>query len=144
MALQDIIVCTKHSPYPSIKAGGYGTAGCAINGDIIVDLGGLIGIDVEPPQPGGSFTSLRDMPFFGAKGKSKAGAPVADTSAQNSGKRKRQEDNPLRSYDRLRKKAVATFLHGPPLPDGPDGPSPMAASSSGSPEIFDAHAFTLS
>ena len=150
--------CTKYSLYPSIKAGGYGTAGWAINGDIIVDLGRLIGIDIEPPQPGGSFTSLRDMPFFGAKGKSKAGAPVADPSGQIPGKRKREDDDILRSYDSA-SEAVATFLRGPPLPDDINLPSPparrrldsdvrtspsMGGSSTGVPDMGDVGVFTPS
>ena len=153
-----LVFCTKYSLYPSIKAGGYGTAGWAINGDIIVDLGRLMGIDIEPPRPGGSFTSLRDMPFFGAKGKSKAGAPVADPSGQTPGKRKREDDDILRSYDSA-SEAVATFLRGPPLPDDTSLPSPLArrrldegvrvspstgGSSSGIPDMGDVGVFALS
>jgi hypothetical protein len=116
--LRIVLFCTKHSLSPSVKAGGYGTAGWAINGDIIIDLSKLVGVDIEPPQQNGSFTSLRDMAAPGSKGKRKAGAPVIDASAMNAGKRRREDDAQLRSYDTA-SASVAGFLHGPAL--GHDG-----------------------
>ncbi|KAL5512481.1 hypothetical protein ACEPAG_3134 [Sanghuangporus baumii] len=67
--------CTKHALHPSIKSGGYGIAGWAINGDVVVDLSKLNGIYIEAPSPsegGKEFTSLRDMPTFGRDEKGKA------------------------------------------------------------------------
>jgi hypothetical protein len=101
-----------------VKAGGYGTAGWAINGDIIIDLSKIVEIDIEPPQEGGSFTSLRNMAPPGSKGKGKVVAPVTDAPAVNSGKRRREEDAQLRFYETA-SRAVANFLNGPAL--GPDG-----------------------
>ncbi|TFY74964.1 hypothetical protein EWM64_g9048, partial [Hericium alpestre] len=57
--------CTKHALSPSIKAGGFGIGGWAINGDIIVDLSLIHDTHIEAPLPDGSFTSLRDMPSEG-------------------------------------------------------------------------------
>ncbi|KAG6853666.1 hypothetical protein C0991_002464 [Blastosporella zonata] len=113
-----VLFCVKHGLSPSIKAGGYGTAGWAIGGDVIVDLSKLVEVDIEPPNDAGSYTSLKDMLPPGAKGKEAA-------SAAPSGKRRRQEDIDLRRYDQA-SQAVATFLRGPgPMPVGlQDGPSP--------------------
>ncbi|KAH8110449.1 hypothetical protein DFH11DRAFT_1730360 [Phellopilus nigrolimitatus] len=74
--------CIKHGLFPSIKAGGYGTAGWSINGDIVVDLSELSGIDIETPSPDGGSTSLRDLPPPGAKGKGRIGGLV-NTPALN-------------------------------------------------------------
>lgn len=53
--------CVRHTLSPSVKAGGYGTAGWAVAGDIIIDLQHLTDIAIEPPQPGArDWTSLRD------------------------------------------------------------------------------------
>src|SRR5882762_580012 len=122
-----ILFCTEHSLSPSIKAGGYGTAGWAINGDVVVDLSYLQEIDIEPPHPGGGYTSIRDMAPLGSKGKGRAGAPVLGTPSQGSivgMKRQREEEieakcmgipTSTRAYDSA-SVAVASFLHGPPLP----------------------------
>jgi len=48
--------CSKHSLSPSVKAGGYGTAGWSIGGDIIIDVSKLTEIDIEVPKEDGSFT----------------------------------------------------------------------------------------
>ncbi|KAA1476957.1 hypothetical protein DENSPDRAFT_563398 [Dentipellis sp. KUC8613] len=127
--------CTKHSLSPSIKAGGYGTAGWAINGDITVDLSLLHDVDIEAPQPGGSYVSLRDMVAAGGKGKSRAGAPVQDASGGTVGAKRRREaesdpatsppvgmgiPTSVRVYDGA-SAAVAGFLHGEPLPSDPSG-----------------------
>ena len=45
--------------------------------------------DIELPNEGGSYTSLRDMLPMGSNGKSQAGAPVVNYLAPNSGKRRR-------------------------------------------------------
>ncbi|KAG2153138.1 hypothetical protein DEU56DRAFT_726886 [Suillus clintonianus] len=108
---QVILFCRKHSLSASAKAGGYGTAGWAVGGDIIIDLCKITDIDIEPPAADGSFTSIRDMPSLGSKGKVKAGPPLLDRPATaSSSKRRREDDNELRSYD-LASANVADFLH---------------------------------
>ena len=55
-----------------MKAGGYGTGGWAVNGDIVIELSGMHDIDIEPPQPGsGGYTSLRDTAQSVHKGKAR-------------------------------------------------------------------------
>ncbi|KAG6849356.1 hypothetical protein H0H93_009139 [Arthromyces matolae] len=79
----------------------------------IVDLSKIVGVDIEPPKEDGSYTSLKNL----NKGKE------AEFTAPN-GKRRRQEDIDLRSYD-MASQAVATFLRGPGFPPLPhDGPPP--------------------
>ncbi|KAF9463538.1 hypothetical protein BDZ94DRAFT_1163851 [Collybia nuda] len=115
-----LLFCSKHSLSPSIKAGGYGTAGWAIGGDIIVDLSKLIEVDIEPPLADGSFTSLKDVAAANSKGK-QAIPPVATGSS----KRRREDDAELRRYD-LASQAVATFLRGTTLSAlSNDGPPPL-------------------
>lgn len=105
---------------PSVKAGGYGTAGWSICGDIIIDVSKLVEVDIEIPKEDGSFTSLRDVAPANSKGKKSQ-----TSSGTNPGKRRREEDANLRIYDSA-SHAVASFLRGPSLPasDTVDGPSP--------------------
>ncbi|KZT27143.1 hypothetical protein NEOLEDRAFT_1146685 [Neolentinus lepideus HHB14362 ss-1] len=131
-------ICTKHSLSPSIKAGGYGTAGWAVNGDIIVDLSNLLDMHIAAPlsrpddisslpENWKNYTSIPDMPVRSSKGKSSVEAP------SNSLKRQREEDvdgdkyeNPARrqrNYDHA-SPALATFLKGPALPPDPLGEEP--------------------
>ncbi|KAG6808697.1 hypothetical protein H0H92_003229 [Tricholoma furcatifolium] len=112
-----VLFCVKHGLSPSVKAGGYGTAGWAIGGDVIVDLSKLVGVDIEPPNAEGGYTGLKDIPPPNSKGKEALTAP--------SGKRRRQEDIDLRRYDQA-SQAVATFLRGPDhmTPSMPDRPPP--------------------
>ena len=107
-----------------MKAGGYGTAGWAIGGDIIVDLSKLVEVDIEPPHPDGSFTSLRDVASANSKGK-KAVTGAPDLSPVNTAKRRREDDANLRIYDAASHE-VASFLRGPSLSSQStfDGPSP--------------------
>ena len=128
-----LIFCTKYSLSPSIKAGGYGTAGWAIAGDVIIDLSKLTGVEIEPPLEDGSFTSLRDMPFFDDKGKGK----VVVNSSISSGKRRREDDAQLRIYDSA-SKAVSDFLRGGGAPSpairrrlNDTFPSQLSSSASG-------------
>ncbi|KDR75581.1 hypothetical protein GALMADRAFT_248067 [Galerina marginata CBS 339.88] len=117
-----VMFCTKHSLSPSVKAGGYGTAGWAIGGDIIIDLSKLVEVDIEPPKEDGSFTSLRDVASVHSKGKK----VVVPSSSTNAAKRRREDDDNLRHYDSA-SQAVASFLRGPPFSASPattDGPSP--------------------
>lgn len=101
-----MLFCVKHSLSPSIKAGGYGTAGWAIGGDIIVDLNKLVEIDIEIPKADGSFTSLRDVAPANRKGK--------QMSQSSAVKRRREDDANFREYD-ISSKAITSFLRGPPL-----------------------------
>lgn len=121
---------------PSVKAGGYGTAGWSIGGDIIIDVSKLIEVDIEVPKEDGSFTSLRDVAPANSKGK-KTQAP----SGINSSKRRREEDANLRVYDSA-SHAVASFLRGPPFPAATtntvDGPSPSVRRRLEGPESPDA------
>lgn len=114
-----VLFCTKHSLSPSVKAGGYGTAGWSISGDIIIDVSKLQEVDIEVPKEDGSFTSLRDVASANSKGKTSQ-AP----SGINPGKRRREDDANLRHYDSA-SHVVASFLRGPPLTTNTvEGPSP--------------------
>ncbi|THH18318.1 hypothetical protein EW146_g2635 [Bondarzewia mesenterica] len=104
---QILLFCSKHALSLSVKAGGYGTGGWAINGDIIIDLSSIDDVDIEPPQAEGGFTSIRDMAPPRSKGKTKAGAPSDDLPPSTVGSA-----------------AVASFLHGPPLPPDDSGEHP--------------------
>ncbi|KAF8434316.1 hypothetical protein L210DRAFT_3553604 [Boletus edulis BED1] len=94
---QIITFCQRHTLSVSIKAGGYGTAGWAVGGDIIVDLSRIVHAEIEAPNEDGSFTSIRDMPPPGAKGKEKAAPAVSNIPT--SGKRRREDDVNLRVYE---------------------------------------------
>ncbi|PPQ83362.1 hypothetical protein CVT24_001910 [Panaeolus cyanescens] len=111
--------CVKHSLSLSVKAGGYGTAGWAIAGDIIIDVSKITDIDIEPPREDGSFTSLKDVASEHSKGKGK----LSNSSAANTAKRRREEDANLRMYDNA-SLAVASYLRGGPPLVIQDGPSP--------------------
>lgn len=114
-----VLFCTKHNLSPSVKAGGYGTAGWAIGGDIIIDLSKLVEVDIEPPKEDGTFTSLSDVASVNSKGKK----PQQNASASGA-KRRREDDANLRIYDSA-SQAVASFLRGPPFSNPQlDGPSP--------------------
>ncbi|KAF8171880.1 hypothetical protein BJ912DRAFT_994816 [Pholiota molesta] len=126
-----VLFCTKHSLSPSVKAGGYGTAGWAIGGDIIIDLSKLVEVDIEVPKEDGSFTSLRDVAPANSKGKM-----TLQNSAANTSKRRREEDINLRHYDSA-SHAVASFLRGPiPASTHSDGPSPSVRRRVDNPEMF--------
>ncbi|KAJ7750109.1 hypothetical protein DFH07DRAFT_828209 [Mycena maculata] len=99
-----ILFCAKHNLSPSVKAGGYGTAGWAIGGDIIIDVSKLVEIGIEAPLEGGGWSSLREQ--------DKANK-VKDIGP--SGKRRREEDSALRFYDSASEQ-VANFLRGPYQP----------------------------
>ncbi|KAF9222412.1 hypothetical protein BS17DRAFT_708869 [Gyrodon lividus] len=95
---QAILFCQKHSLSLSIKAGGYGTAGWAVGGDIILDLNKITHIDIELPKEGGGFTSIRDMPQPGSKGKKKENAEPLTSGNTSGSKRRREDDAKLRIY----------------------------------------------
>ncbi|KAG2069037.1 hypothetical protein BDR04DRAFT_1205836 [Suillus decipiens] len=105
---QVILFCRKHSISASVKAGGYGIAGWAVGGDIIIDLCKITDIDIEPPAADGSFTSIRNI---GSKGRAKDSPLLPDNSiAVSGGKRRKEDDNDLRPYD-LGSAIVADFLY---------------------------------
>ncbi|OBZ69704.1 hypothetical protein A0H81_10189 [Grifola frondosa] len=68
--------CIKHRLSPSVKAGGYGIAGWSVAGDVIIDLGLIRDVDIEPPvevaQGERDWTTLKDMLPLGSKGKGRA------------------------------------------------------------------------
>ncbi|KAF8633392.1 hypothetical protein AX17_004563 [Amanita inopinata Kibby_2008] len=103
-----ILFCAEHSLSPSIKAGGYGTGGWAIGGDIIIDLCRIVKADIEPPNLDGSFTSLRDIACANSKGKKAA----THNPEPVSGERRREKDIALRMYD-FASLTVANFLRTP-------------------------------
>ncbi|KAI0350647.1 hypothetical protein OH77DRAFT_1430824 [Trametes cingulata] len=141
--------CAKHGLSPSVRAGGYGIAGWAVAGDVIIDMSKITDIDIEPPRPradthadaeggGGEvdWTPLKDMPALRSKGKDRAPAPPSQasppdgTSAQRPGKRRREDRSPSTGPDEMGSStgrgpfdgasyAVASFLSGPPLPPEP-------------------------
>ncbi|KAF5387248.1 hypothetical protein D9757_006855 [Collybiopsis confluens] len=100
-----VLFCRKHSLSPSVKAGGFGTAGWAVGGDVIMDMSRIVDIDIEPPNEEGSFTSIRDMAPSNSKGK---------RPAANPGKRRREDDDALRTYSSA-SGAVGAFLQTPAL-----------------------------
>ena len=104
-----LVFCAKHSLSPSVKAGGYGIAGWAIAGDVIIDMSKLVGVDIEPPRPGGGYTSLRDI----VPGNKEAG--LSETHISTNGKRRREDDDQLRIYNAA-SGLVTGFLQGPLLP----------------------------
>ncbi|KAF8557909.1 hypothetical protein OG21DRAFT_1434413 [Imleria badia] len=105
---QTIVFCQKHSRSISIKAGGYGTAGWAVGGDIILDLSKIVQAEIEPPKDDGTYTSIRNMPPPGTKGKERAAPNISDIAA--SGKRRRDDNARFRIYISS-SPSVQTFLH---------------------------------
>ncbi|KAJ3534406.1 hypothetical protein NMY22_g6941 [Coprinellus aureogranulatus] len=124
---QIVQFCSKHGLSPSVKAGGYGTAGWAVGGDIIVDLSKLIEVDIEPPRSDGSFTSLAEVAAANSKGKS-----TVDHSRASTGKRRREEDSALRRYD-VASHRVASLLSGPTLAELDRADSSSSTTSDGPP-----------
>lgn len=98
--------CTRNGLHPSIKAGGYGTAGWSINGDIVIDLSKLKDLQIEVPNAEGGCSGLRETPPLNAKGKERL-----DIVAPGLGeKRRRTSDNPEQT-ELPRNELVANFLH---------------------------------
>ncbi|KAI0774904.1 hypothetical protein BD413DRAFT_472171 [Trametes elegans] len=108
--------CVKHNFSPSVRAGGYGIAGWAVAGDVIIDMSMMTDIDIEPPKAladghaGPDWIALADMPPPGSKGKGRAHKTLADSHTQappasagfplgtspqhRSGKRRREDRSP--------------------------------------------------
>ena len=124
-----IIFCNKHGLSPSVKAGGYGTGGWAINGELVIDLSKIQDVDIEPPQQGGGgYTSLRDTALSTEKGKARVGEPVPDPFGSAPLERLLEGDAkqtvstpgdlPTAWLYSAASAAVASFLHGPAfMPD---------------------------
>lgn len=125
-----VFFCNKHGFSPSVKAGGYGTGGWAINGDVVIDLSKIEDIDIEPPQQaGGGYTSLRDTALSINKGKARAGKPVPDPSGPATPKcliesDAKQIDLPTAWLYGGASAAVANFLTGPALLPDSSGEEP--------------------
>ncbi|THV06641.1 hypothetical protein K435DRAFT_450087 [Dendrothele bispora CBS 962.96] len=139
---QIILFCRKHSFSPSVKAGGFGTAGWAVGGDVVIDLSALTGVEIEEPGENNSYTSLRDMVPPNNKGKksvSQSLPPPAslvtgvDTDGQpannsptipsSSSQKRRREEDPALLYDSASRN-VNTFLHPHLSRHDSDLPSP--------------------
>lgn len=85
---------------PSVKAGGFGVAGWAVGGDIVIDLSRIADTDIEVPAADGSYTGLADMCPPGSKGKQ-----------VTSGKRRREdEETPVLGRYHMASAAVQSFL----------------------------------
>jgi hypothetical protein len=133
-AFRVVLFCNKHGLSPSVKAGGYGTGGWAINGDVVIDLSRMHEMDIEPPQSdGGGYTSLRDTVQSTDKGKARVGQPILDLSAPATKKRvfDAEADDVTTSgipasawLNSTASAAVANFLHGPALPPDNFGEEP--------------------
>lgn len=102
-----------------MKSGGYGTAGWAINGDIVIDLQMLKGVDIEEPRSDGSYVGLRDMLEPWSKGKDKARDITTTSSSESafipnmaaqSGSRKRERSPDAYIGGLPRNARVADFL----------------------------------
>ena len=136
-----VIFCNKHGLSPSVKAGGYGTGGWAINGDIVIDLSKIQDVDIEPPQQGsGGYTSLRDTALSINKGKARAGEPVPDPSGPAAPKRLIESDVKESAFGpgdlptvwlhSAASAAVANFLTGPALLPDTNGEEPRRSPAS--------------
>ncbi|KAJ8489048.1 hypothetical protein ONZ51_g3158 [Trametes cubensis] len=115
--------CVKYGLSPSVRAGGYGIAGWAVAGDVIIDMSMITDIDIEPPRaiPEGEdqanttdWTPLREYSSStngngNNKGKNKiivvAGdnAPILsdqDANPHRAGKRRREDSPPAEPRQR--------------------------------------------
>lgn len=113
--------CASHKLAVSVKSGGYGTAGWAINGDVIIDLKLLDDVEIEEPGIDGKYVALSDMLAPGSKGKDRArtsgtlppanasAATPSDTLSSGSQKRERSPD-PFITLGLPRNARVADFL----------------------------------
>ncbi|KAI9465374.1 hypothetical protein BJY52DRAFT_1202468 [Lactarius psammicola] len=151
---QIIIFCNKHALSPSVKAGGYGTGGWAINGDVVIDLSRIHDIDIEPPQSGGDgYTSLRDTAWSADKGKARVGEPILDLSGPATRKRVFEAEAehapsggipPSAWVNSTTSAAIASFLHGPALPPDESGEEPRRQATNRRRLGIDGSALTVS
>ena len=135
-----------------MRAGGYGIAGWAVAGDVVIDMSRMREISIEAPVTGEDgtlqWTRLRDTPVQMSLDDVQAADVAPQTQQAASGPRarvpaeqaaatnkRRREESPveirhpdngldihLRNYDAA-SNAVANFLRGPPLPPE-DGEEP--------------------
>ncbi|KAF9011582.1 hypothetical protein BDZ89DRAFT_1077652 [Hymenopellis radicata] len=118
-----VTFCLKHSLSPSVKAGGFGVAGWAVGGDIVIDLCRIADTDIEVPAADGSYTGLADMCPPGSKGK----------QVTNGKRRREDEERPVLGRYHLASAAVQNFLKPSALrrridQDGSSVPSERAPS----------------
>ncbi|KAI0800198.1 hypothetical protein C8Q74DRAFT_1363979 [Fomes fomentarius] len=77
--------CLKHELSPSVRAGGYGIAGWAVAGDVIVDMSMIKDIEIERPLPVDEgevdWVPLSEMPAPGSKGKGRSGGVLLLTGS---------------------------------------------------------------
>ncbi|KAH8828095.1 hypothetical protein DL96DRAFT_1463438 [Flagelloscypha sp. PMI_526] len=85
-----VLFCTRHSLSLCVKSGGYGIAGWAVNGDVVIDMSRINGISVEPPGESGTFTSLKDESWTTFRPPETS---VDDKAPQKLGKRRREDDD---------------------------------------------------
>lgn len=141
-----ILFCTEHGLSPSVRAGGYGIAGWAVAGDVVIDLSQMREVAIEPPvtaEDGSqTWTRLRDTVVPGRPGEKLRAAveenpeiaavtdvarPTAERTTSTKRRREaspveeRRADEGLVEDAHLRNydaasHAVASFLRGPPLP----------------------------
>lgn len=111
--------CNKHGLSPSVKCGGFGVAGWAVGGDVVIDLSRINDVNIEPPRSDGSWTPLKDTnPNTTGK------VAASESSDKTIGKRRREDDMGLRKYDDA-SRVVANFLHEELMPSGGSNlPSP--------------------
>ncbi|KAI6046272.1 hypothetical protein EDC04DRAFT_2887952 [Pisolithus marmoratus] len=122
-----ILFCRKHALSLSVKAGGYGTAGWAVCGDIIMDLIRFNQIEIEAPTASGGFTSIRDMRPSESKGKNTLGPLV--TGRDWAGRHRREN---VRQYAcALASRRMEDFLH----PEGDTAPGSRRPVDAISPDV---------
>ncbi|KAI0041089.1 hypothetical protein FA95DRAFT_1501917 [Auriscalpium vulgare] len=134
---QIIQFCTRHSLSPSVKAGGYGTGGWAINGDLVIDLSRMDAIAIEPPNAHTPLADAANPTNITTKGKGPLGAVGATGKLSPSlGSKRRLTESgvaanggsettapvaySVRMFDHA-SPVVASFLHGAALPQSPTG-----------------------
>ena len=113
--------CAKHQLSPSVRAGGYGIAGWAVAGDVIIDMGMIKDVDIEAPihtDDGVTWTKLQDMPEPGSKGKGRAVLPTTHqlSSASASASQSSLQDASRTNTKRPREEDAAEQI---PRPIGP-------------------------
>lgn len=124
--------CVNNGLSPSVRAGGYGIAGWAVAGDVVIDMSLMKEIDIEPPAPeeegGCRWTRLKDMLAPGSKGKGRAGAVKEKSNAPSveqlnpgrgtgtSTKRRREDEDDNTTQEGKRDDATVTYPEGQGLP----------------------------
>ncbi|KZS87600.1 hypothetical protein SISNIDRAFT_460776, partial [Sistotremastrum niveocremeum HHB9708] len=121
----------RHALSVSIKAGGYGIAGYAIQGDVILDLSLLDDISYEIPFPTTEtndlpYTQIRNMPEKGTKGKGKLVA----------GLKRRREDPIVATPTNIEKPPTVVPTPTPSFKKRREEPVPIPESSATDPFAY--------